>query len=713
MHKLPLSTSDCLEPLACSAKAEAYSYGDLVSRLTDLKALAVPPQPGEKCAMASSYDRKSQYDEVNDKYIDWGANGDADGIIRMEGDNAVMADIQGPGCIWRIWSARPLAGHVKIYLDESTTPAVDLPFAAYFDGSQPPFNRPALVYTTNAEGWNNYTPIPFQKSCKIVAEKDWGGYYHFNYSQFPPITAVPTFHLALSPADTAALDQANDLLLHLGRNPNSKSPTDEVIRQQITAEPGKTTTVFDASGPGAITGLRVKFNLPADIEVQRVLLRQLALRITWDNQSQPAVWSPLGDFFGSPAGFLPFDSLPTGLGKDGYWYSYWYMPFGTHATVSIDNDGATALPMEWEITRAQLTQDPDSLLRFHAKWHRDAFLPQEDRMPDWTLLNTQGKGRFVGTLLHIYNARGDWWGEGDEKFFVDGEKFPSTFGTGSEDYFGYAWGNPELFSKPFHGQPYKEYEISRFRCPTRDGGHVSNFRWHITDNVPFQTSFEGAIEKYVTNDRWTFYAAVAYWYLDPTGIDPYPIVPVSERVGYCVRPPVYHAVGVIEAAELTWLNPTRPSDPAAPNRGTADIYGPVSWGLPSHVASNDSFRRVFIIDIGSKVEFSGLKVEKAGSYDLKARVFKTLRSGIFQFSVDGAPIGKPLDLYAAKSLEKSLMTSETIVEIGRVDLADGDHVLAIELVGSNANPKVDRTGHWECVGRLECCLDYVKLEPVV
>ena len=681
------------------------SYADLVSRLTDLKALAIPPPAGEKTALASSYDRKSQYDAINDTYIDWGANGDNDGIIRMECDNAVMADIQGPGCIWRIWSARPQAGHVKIYLDGNTTPAVDLPFTAYFDGSQPPFNRPALVYTTNAEGWNNYTPISFQKSCKIVAENGWGEYYHFNFTQFPPNTVVPTFHLPLSPADTDALDQANDLLLHLGQNPNSKSPTDEVIRQQITAESGKTTTIYDVSGSGAITGLRVKFNLPTDIEAQRMLLRQLALRITWDNESQPAVWSPLGDFLGTPAGSLPFESLPAGLGKDGYWYSYWYMPFGTHATLSIDNDGATALPMEWEITRAKLTQHSDSLLRFHAKWHRDAFLPRADRNPDWTLLTTQGKGRFVGTQLHIYNGRGDWWGEGDEKFFVDGEKFPSTFGTGSEDYFGYAWGNPEIFSHPFHGQPYKEYDISKSRHPSRDGGHVSNYRWHISDNIPFQTGFEGAIEKYVANeDRCTFYAAVAYWYLNPAGTDPYPIVPVRERVGYCVRPPVYHAQGVIEAAELTWLNPTRPSVPAAPNRGTAEVVQ-VNWGIPSNVASNDSFRRVQIKDIGSKVEFSGLKVETAGTYDLKARIFKVTQSGIYQISVDGVPVGEPLDFYAAKSPEESFMSPENTVEIGKVELAAGDHVLAIVLVGSNEDAKPDRGG------RFECCLDYVKLEP--
>ena len=163
---------------------------------------------------------------------------------------------------------------------------------------------------------------------------------------------------------------------------------------------------------------------------------------------------------------------------------------------------------------------------------------------------------------------------------------------------------------------------------------------------------------------------------------------------------------MIEAAELTWLNPTRCSDPAAPNRGTADIYGAVGWEIPSDVTSNDSFRRIFIKDIGSKVEFSGLKVEKAGKYNLKSRIYMIAQSGIYQFSVDGIPVGNPVDLYASRSLKESAMSSDNIVDIGNVELAAGDHVLAIVLIGNNPNAKPARSG------RFEFCLDYVKLEPV-
>ena len=89
-------------------------------------------------------------------------------------------------------------------------------------------------------------------------------------------------------------------------------------------------------------------------------------------------------------------------------------------------------------------------------------------------------------MLHVWNPLGAWWGEGDEKIYIDGEKFPSTFGTGSEDYFGYAWCNPTLFTKPYHAQSISE----------NNAGHVSVNRFHISDQIPFQSAIEADIEKY-------------------------------------------------------------------------------------------------------------------------------------------------------------------------------------------------------------------------
>ena len=127
---------------------ESLTYIDLIQRLTDLEHLATLPAPGEKCIQWSSYDRRSKYDKKSGKYIDWSANGDGDGIIRKEGDKEVLAEIEGPGVIWRIWSALAESGHVRIYLDGSTIPSIDMGFKAYFDTRNKPFSRPALVHHT-------------------------------------------------------------------------------------------------------------------------------------------------------------------------------------------------------------------------------------------------------------------------------------------------------------------------------------------------------------------------------------------------------------------------------------------------------------------------------------------------------------------------------------------------------------------------------------
>ena len=177
--------------MACTAgrAGEKLTYTDLIRRMTDLEHLAVLPEAGETCAQWSSYDRTSKYDAATDKYIGWDANGDGVGIIRSEGDQVVLAEMEGPGCIWRIWSAAAGDGHVRIYSrrpgeagrrsgrSTTTSPA-----------SRPRSTTrgfPTAWSTFGYRGQNLYFPIPYQKSCKIVADKDWGNYYHFVYATYP------------------------------------------------------------------------------------------------------------------------------------------------------------------------------------------------------------------------------------------------------------------------------------------------------------------------------------------------------------------------------------------------------------------------------------------------------------------------------------------------------------------------------------------------
>ena len=663
--------------------AETYTYPQLVKRMTDLQQLATLPPAGETTSMASSYDRSSQYDASHDQYINWGAKKSDSGIVRMEGDESVLADIQGPGCLWRISVSSARQGHMKIFLDGAVTPAVDMPVVDYFSGHVGPFNRPNLVYAlpnrwkgSHDVGFDNYTPISFQKSCKIVADKGWGNRYQFTYTRFPEGTVVPTFQMKLSPEDAAALDNANNIL---GRCADPPGPTagEKTEIASIHAEPGKESPVTVLTGSGAITALKVKLDLPKDPEALRSLLGQLTLSITWDGGKSPAVWSPLGDFFGYAGGGIPFKSLPVGLSEDGTFYSYWCMPYGTEARIVVGNDGDQPVNMTWQVTHAPLSKPISNFARFHAKWHRDLTLDRPDRQPDWPLLTTQGQGRYVGTHLHGWNPLGIELGEGGEKFFVDGEKFPSSFGTRSENYFGYAERNPILFSKPYHNQILNE----------RNENHFADNRWHISDSLPFQTSFEGYIAKFVPNTRYAHYAAEVFWYLAAGGSDSYGALSVADRIGWWDMPPVFHEPGVIEAASLFALNP--PSQQIVlVNTGSGNMYsgGHVLQWWPKGAEKAISLN---------------FTVAKAGSYHFIIRY--TIREdhgqGIVQFSVDRKVAGTPQLLFGPKD------TVSPPVDLGVMDLTPGPHALGIEYVqkGDTGNPsKAPYFG-----------LDYIKLDPAL
>jgi hypothetical protein len=658
------------------ASAPAFSkdvtYIDLVNRLTDLSALATLPTEGELCAQCSSYDRKSRYDAATGKYINWDANGDGGGIIRKEGDKQVLAEMEGPGCIVRTWSALPKEGHVRIYLDGAAEPVLDLPFMGYFDGKNAPFTRPALVHTV-AHGWNNYTPIPYQKSCKIVADSNWGQYYQFTYLTFAKGTTVPTFKRELSPAEADALDRANALLSHCG--PPPADANEKVIGKMFAVGAGKTVTLAKVDGPAAITHLRAKIKLPAP-PADRDVLREVALQIKWDDETQPSVWSPLGDFFGAGADADKYLSYPLGLTSNGWFYCNWYMPFEKSAQLEVVNDGSKPQNVSIEITHAPLPPGSGAFGRFHAKWHRDAFLPKEpERAIDWPFLKTQGAGRFAGVMLHIWNPRGGWWGEGDEKFFVDGEKFPSTFGTGSEDYFGYAWSSPELFQHAFHNQPHNDGNSK---------GHVSVNRWQITDNVPFHTGFEGCLEKYYANQRPTLYAAVAYWYLAPGGQDPYRPAPLNERVGYW--PPVenltFKVKGAIEGERLKVLAKTGGTPQ---EQDMTPFQG--QWSNDAHLWWTDA-------KPGDKLDLA-VPVAAAGKYDLSLQLTKAPDYGIVQLYLDGEKLGKPIDLYDLAVVPTGPMP------MGAQQLAAGDHRLTVEILGAND----------KAIKNFMFGLDYVKLAP--
>jgi len=539
--------------------APILTYADLTHRLYDLKRLATPPTPGESTGSATSYDRASTYDAKTDRYINWAANNDGGGYVRREGDSIVAADLKGPGVIWRVWAGTAESGHIKIIIDGAAQPVLDVPTRSFFDAENGPFPFKQLVRTM-ASGYDCFVPIPYQKSCKVVLDKGWGnGYYQFTYSQFPAGTQVPSFSGKFDAEEMSSLAAADRAWA--ARGVHAVTGNEQVLKKTFTLAPGKSVDVARFDSPQAITEIVCSVDETEATAMERAL-REVSLSISWDGEALPSVWSPLGDFFGSGPGLNPFSALPCGMTGEGM-YSSWYMPFDK-AVVKLTNDGSVARRITMTVVHEPLDRPANSLLRFHAKWHRNHWGGSgpgryaKDRWPDWPmLLASGGPGRFCGVALdvwnplHVWNAElaghyvrkvselcpdpewfktnvmpDYWWGEGDEKFFVDGEKFPSTFGTGTEDYFGFSYGTPQVFDSATQCQTLNNANV----------GHISLARFHIADDVPFQNEFEAGIEKY-HGDNWPLlYAVTVYWYQAPGIVDKYSALPIGQRENYYTLP---------------------------------------------------------------------------------------------------------------------------------------------------------------------------------
>ena len=497
---------------ACYGDQER-DYSWFLKQLYDLDALT-RLEPGNTCAQASSYDRASKYDAATGQYINWSANGDAGQYISVDPQTgeALMADLKGPGCIFRIWSANP-QGKIRFYLDGATKPSYEYDFAQLFLGNIYPFvvpmvwNRAKMIDHLDRGGnpaSDCFLPIPYAKSCRVTADKAHGQYYHVGYQTYAPGTKVVTFHLPLSDKEKAALEIVRAKWLACGEDPQ-RSAKSEVTRKTITVAPGATGVLADLKGPGHVRAFSAKI-------VDRDVLqnRSVLLRFYWDGSAAPSVDTPFSEFFGESYGNPNYKSLPLGF-TDGMGYCYWRMPYQKSAKLTAVNQGSKPVKIEYTIL-TDATAGKDELY-FHAKWRRDKI----SSVFEYPMVEATGRGNFVGDALFVDNVLGGWWGEGDEKSYVDGEKFPSMFGTGSEDYFGDAWGI-HYFVNPTHG------------CPNSHDRIQCCYRWHISDHIPFTKSLRFTIENYaafadVKND----YSSVAYWYQPEQASDFFTSTSLSDR----------------------------------------------------------------------------------------------------------------------------------------------------------------------------------------
>jgi hypothetical protein len=286
-------------------------------------------------------------------------------------------------------------------------------------------------------------------------------------------------------------------------------------------EAGQTLTVFDVDGPGMIS--HIWFTIAS---VEPYHLKRIVLRIYWDGEATPSVEAPIGDFFGLGLGYyVPWQSAMLSVGSIKDMNCFFPMPFARHARITVTNEGQKQVKaLYYNIDyRTDATTLAPGTLYFHAQyrqaqpnhgwtnqWSKNSQPFVNRKMnptgqDNYVWLDAKGTGQYAGVTMSILQNQDDWWGEGDDMFFVDGAKKPSIAGTGAEDYFLGAWGFKD---HPFSYQMYGAPVVGKSRA----GSRTSVYRFHLDSPIVFKSSFLATIEHGNANHRSDNYYSVAYWY---------------------------------------------------------------------------------------------------------------------------------------------------------------------------------------------------------
>jgi len=308
----------------------------------------------------------------------------------------------------------------------------------------------------------------------------------------------------------------------------------------VPVEPGAAATLLDVSGAGVIT--HVWFTISSDDPHH---LKNLVLRAWWDGESTPSVEVPIGDFYGMGLGeYFTYQSALLAVAPIKALNAYFQMPFEKSARITLTNEGPIRTDsLYFAVDYVTLPSLPSGIARFHAQYRQAA--PNKGWTDNWKsngddLVNNKknldgkdnyvffeatGQGHFVGVTHAIEQNQDNWFGEGDDMIFIDGDTLPTINGTGTEDYYNGAW--------DFGGQPfaYMHNGAPVISDPhERIGGRYCLYRWHIESPITFEKSIKVTIEHGHANHRSDNFYSVAYWYqTEPHALFP-PLPPAPERI---------------------------------------------------------------------------------------------------------------------------------------------------------------------------------------
>ena len=503
--------------VGCSLhSAEPITIESLLKEMVDRDNVARYPMVDFRLKQASSYDRNSK---TPDDPKGWFANFDRStsdehhNYVRTEQHNGrkewVVMEDQGAGVITRIWV--PWRNQLK--------PGSDIVIRFYLDGASEPTLEGNLFNLIQGKGLVpfplaheslrsavSFLPIPYAKSCKVTMS-DHPFFFQFTYREYQEEVDVKTFSME----DFRSAKPLIDTICHSLLNPE-KQGLGEAANLQLSIGGGQEQSLSLPDGTAAVRSLSLRLGSYEDANVTR----HVVLKMSFDGKE--TVWCPIGDFFGSGIGLNPFQGWYRTVDADGTMTSRWVMPYQNNATISILNLGDTPVDVDLSATVDDWKWDSSSLY-FHAGWRGQYPVPTRP-YSDWNYVTLAGRGVYVGDTLTVMNPVQRWWGEGDEKIFVDGERFPSIFGTGTEDYYAYSWGgrSTDFYEHPFHAQTFCHKYNKLNRKPKIDEKNTQGFstetRTRALDTMPFASSLRLDMEVWSWTDCDMGYGVGVYWYGD-------------------------------------------------------------------------------------------------------------------------------------------------------------------------------------------------------
>jgi hypothetical protein len=501
------------------------TFRSLLKEISDPDAITRFPDPSYRLVQFSSYDRRS----ISPDSAGWFANNDYTQFIREEENGGrheyVMFEADGPGAIVRWWmtfgNLNAFNSYVRVYIDGQDEPVLEGNAPALVGGGMlvpwPLSTSVSPLTDPHQRGYDLYLPLPFAKKCKITLENDSivitperrypSVYYSVSARIYEKGTRVISLRKEAIDADSLAVAECAAILS--GTKADRAAGTVDKNASGIFP-PGASCNFYIRERGKAITSLSLRLSTGSSDTAE--VLRKTIILLTFDGRQTVSV--PAASFFGTSYRINPYITYFSSTDDSGNLAARHLMPFCDSCEINIVNTSESTIAFSVRVSTAPYRWNRSSMY-FGASWHEYKGIETAGaestggtgKHRDLNISDLSGKGVYAGDAIAVINTADAWWGEGDEKIYVDGEAFPSSFGTGTEDYYGYAWCRSEPFSHPFIAQPagYGNFHP----------GMTANMRYRVLDAIPFNKSLRADIELWHWVRTIIDYGVTSYYYLLP------------------------------------------------------------------------------------------------------------------------------------------------------------------------------------------------------